>query len=142
MDARWAWITWGWAWMKTNHNPGRSLDAPGHAGRLALCRVDPPLAPGVKEPDPFRRGKELANGFHRLWTTVSPGAGPVWPLSFDDWDAQMLFFLNRGYRVIAHDRRGHGRSAQVSDGHDMDHYAADAADLAALTAQLDLKNAV
>ncbi|PZR93206.1 MAG: alpha/beta hydrolase [Stutzerimonas stutzeri] len=50
-----------------------------------------------------------------------------WPLSGDDWDAQMLYFLGKGYRVIAHDRRGHGRSAQISDGHDMDHYAADAA---------------
>ena len=59
-----------------------------------------------------------------------------WPLSSDDWDAQMLFFLNHGYRVIAHDRRGHGRSAQVADGHDMDHYADD---LAALTAHLDLE---
>jgi non-heme chloroperoxidase len=49
-----------------------------------------------------------------------------WPLSSDDWDAQMLFFLSQGYRVVAHDRRGHGRSAQVSGGHDMDHYAADA----------------
>jgi non-heme chloroperoxidase len=49
-----------------------------------------------------------------------------WPLSSDDWDTQMLFFVQRGFRVIAHDRRGHGRSAQVSDGHDMDHYAADA----------------
>ncbi|WP_374864554.1 alpha/beta fold hydrolase [Brucella cytisi] len=48
-----------------------------------------------------------------------------WPLSGDDWDNQMLFFLGKGFRVIAHDRRGHGRSAQVSDGHDMDHYAAD-----------------
>jgi hypothetical protein len=54
-----------------------------------------------------------------------------WPLSADDWDAQMLFFLNHGYRVIAHDRRGHGRSSQTGDGHDMDHYADD---LAALTA--------
>ncbi|HSB15657.1 MAG TPA: alpha/beta hydrolase [Bryobacteraceae bacterium] len=62
-----------------------------------------------------------------------------WPLSADDWDAQMMFFVNQGYRVIAHDRRGHGRSAQVSDGHDMDHYADD---LAALTAHLDLKNAI
>ncbi len=62
-----------------------------------------------------------------------------WPLSSDDWDAQMLFFLQHGYRVIAHDRRGHGRSSQVSDGHDMDHYADD---LAALTAHLDLKNAI
>ena len=62
-----------------------------------------------------------------------------WPLSADDWDTQMLFFLKHGYRVIAHDRRGHGRSSQVSDGHDMDHYADD---LAALTAHLDLKNAI
>ena len=52
-----------------------------------------------------------------------------WPLSADDWDAQMLFFLHHGYRVIAHDRRGHGRSAQVSEGNDMDHYADDLADL-------------
>src|SRR5215208_2023864 len=62
-----------------------------------------------------------------------------WPLSADDWDTQMLFFLQYGYRVIAHDRRGHGRSTQTSDGHDMDHYADD---LAALTAHLDLRNAV
>ena len=62
-----------------------------------------------------------------------------WPLSADDWDTQMLFFLNHGYRVIAHDRRGHGRSTQTGGGHDMDHYADD---LAALTAHLDLKGAV
>ena len=62
-----------------------------------------------------------------------------WPLSADDWDTQMLFFLQHGYRVIAADRRGHGRSTQTSDGHDMDHYADD---LAALTAHLDLKDAV
>jgi non-heme chloroperoxidase len=62
-----------------------------------------------------------------------------WPLSADDWDAQMLFFLKQGYRVIAHDRRGHGRSTQTDSGHDMDHYADD---LAALTAHLDLKEAV
>jgi non-heme chloroperoxidase len=62
-----------------------------------------------------------------------------WPLSSDDWDAQMLFFLNHGYRVIAHDRRGHGRSTQTADGHDMDHYADD---LAALTAHLNLENAI
>ena len=62
-----------------------------------------------------------------------------WPLSADDWDTQMMFFLNHGYRVIAHDRRGHGRSSQTGDGHDMDHYADD---LAALTAHLDLKNAI
>jgi non-heme chloroperoxidase len=62
-----------------------------------------------------------------------------WPLSADDWDAQMMFFLKHGYRVIAHDRRGHGRSSQPGDGHDMDHYADD---LAALTADLDLKQAI
>jgi non-heme chloroperoxidase len=62
-----------------------------------------------------------------------------WPLSSDDWDAQMLFFLHQGYRVVAHDRRGHGRSAQVDAGHDMDHYAADAF---AVVEALDLRNAV
>ncbi|QEU08008.1 alpha/beta fold hydrolase [Paracoccus yeei] len=62
-----------------------------------------------------------------------------WPLSADDWDNQMLFFLGEGYRVIAHDRRGHGRSAQVSEGHDMDHYAADAS---AVAEHLDLRNAI
>uniref|UniRef100_UPI0028987D17 alpha/beta fold hydrolase n=1 Tax=Agrobacterium pusense TaxID=648995 RepID=UPI0028987D17 len=62
-----------------------------------------------------------------------------WPLSSDDWDAQMLFFVSKGFRVVAHDRRGHGRSAQVAEGHDMDHYAADAF---AVVEALDLKNAV
>src|SRR5687768_8111633 len=62
-----------------------------------------------------------------------------WPLSADDWDAQMLYFVGKGYRVVAHDRRGHGRSSQVSDGHDMDHYAADAA---AVVEHLDLRDAV
>jgi len=63
-----------------------------------------------------------------------------WPLSADDdWDNQMMFFLNQGYRVIAHDRRGHGRSTQTGSGHDVDHYADD---LAAVTKHLDLKNAI
>ncbi len=62
-----------------------------------------------------------------------------WPLSSDDWDAQLLFFVQRGFRVVAHDRRGHGRSAQVSEGHDMDHYAADAF---AVVEHLNLRNAV
>lgn len=62
-----------------------------------------------------------------------------WPLSSDDWDAQMLFFLGKGYRVIAHDRRGHGRSSQIGTGHDMDHYASDTD---ALVQHLDLQNAV
>jgi non-heme chloroperoxidase len=62
-----------------------------------------------------------------------------WPLCSDDWDTQMLFFLEKGYRVVAHDRRGHGRSTQVGDGHDMDHYAADAA---TVVEHLDLRNTV
>lgn len=62
-----------------------------------------------------------------------------WPLSSDDWDNQMLFFLEHGYRVVAHDRRGHGRSSQTSSGHDMDHYASDAS---AVAEALDLKKAI
>ena len=62
-----------------------------------------------------------------------------WPLSADDWDTQMMFFLGHGYRVVAHDRRGHGRSSQTGEGHDMDHYSDD---LAAVVAHLDLKNAI
>ena len=62
-----------------------------------------------------------------------------WPLSADDWDTQMLYFVGKGYRVVAHDRRGHGRSSQVSDGHDMDHYAADAS---AVVEHLDLRDAI
>ena len=78
--------------------------------------------------------------FYKDWGSGQPIVfSHGWPLSADDWDAQMMFFLSRGFRVIAHDRRGHGRSAQTADGHDMDHYASD---LAAVTAQLDLKNAV
>jgi non-heme chloroperoxidase len=62
-----------------------------------------------------------------------------WPLSSNDWDNQMLFFVGKGYRVVAHDRRGHGRSTQASEGHDMEHYAADAA---AVVEHLDLRNAI
>jgi non-heme chloroperoxidase len=77
--------------------------------------------------------------FYKDWGSGEPIVfSHGWPLSSDDWDTAMLFFLERGYRVIAHDRRGHGRSAQVRDGHDMDHYADD---LAALTDHLDLRNA-
>ena len=62
-----------------------------------------------------------------------------WPLSADDWDPQMLFFLSKGYRVIAHDRRRHGRSTQVADGHDLDHYADD---LKAVTDHLNLRDVI
>jgi non-heme chloroperoxidase len=78
--------------------------------------------------------------FYRDWGKGQPIVfSHGWPLSADDWDTQMLFFLKHGYRVIAHDRRGHGRSTQTDGGHDMDHYADD---LAALTAHLDLKGAI
>ncbi|MNM44397.1 Non-heme chloroperoxidase [compost metagenome] len=80
--------------------------------------------------------------FYKDW---GPRDAPVihfhhgWPLSADDWDAQMLFFLAEGFRVVAHDRRGHGRSSQVWDGHDMDHYADD---VAAVVAHLGIQGAV
>ena len=78
--------------------------------------------------------------FYKDWGSGQPIVfSHGWPLSADDWDTQMLFFLQHGYRVIAADRRGHGRSTQTSGGHDMDHYADD---LAAVTAHLDLHDAV
>jgi len=86
--------------------------------------------------------KDGADIFYKDWGPKD--AQPIvfhhgWPLSADDWDAQMLFFLDKGYRVVAHDRRGHGRSAQVSNGHDMDHYAAD---VAAVIEHLDLRDTI
>ncbi|HID8741930.1 TPA: alpha/beta fold hydrolase [Enterobacter mori] len=90
----------------------------------------------------FVTTKDGVNIFYKDWG--SKEAQPIvfhhgWPLSADDWDNQMLFFLSEGYRVIAIDRRGHGRSDQVSEGHDMDHYASDAS---AVVESLDLRNAV
>jgi len=90
----------------------------------------------------FVTTKDGTEIFYKDWG--SKNAQPIvfhhgWPLSSDDWDAQMLFFVAQGFRVVAHDRRGHGRSTQVSDGHYMDHYAADAS---AVAEHLDLKNAV
>lgn len=90
----------------------------------------------------FVKTKDGVDIFYKDWGPKD--AQPIvfhhgWPLSSDDWDAQMLFFLRHGYRVVAHDRRGHGRSAQVGEGHDMDHYAADAS---AVAEYLDLRNAV
>ena len=88
----------------------------------------------------FVKTKDGVEIFYKDWGKGQPIVfSHGWPLSADDWDNQMLFFLSRGYRVIAHDRRGHGRSSQVADGHDLDHYADD---LAAVTAHLDLKNAI
>ncbi|MDF3101763.1 alpha/beta hydrolase [Burkholderia sp. BCCIQ04A] len=91
---------------------------------------------------PYVTTKDNVEIFYKDWGPKD--AQPImfhhgWPLSSDDWDAQLLFFVQHGYRVIAHDRRGHGRSAQVWDGHDMDHYAADAF---AVVEALDLRNAV
>ena len=84
--------------------------------------------------------KDGVHIFYKDWGSGQPIVfSHGWPLSADDWDVQMMFFLNHGYRVIAHDRRGHGRSSQVADGHDMDHYADD---LAAVVSHLDLHDAI
>ena len=84
--------------------------------------------------------KDGAQIFYKDWGTGQPIVfHHGWPLSADDWDTQMLFFLAKGYRVIAHDRRGHGRSSQTSAGNDMDTYAAD---VAALAEALDLRDAI
>ena len=89
---------------------------------------------------PMFKTREGVEIFYKDWGSGQPIVfSHGWPLSADDWDAQMMFFLGHGFRVIAHDRRGHGRSSQVDGGHDMDHYAGD---LAELTAHLDLKGAV
>jgi non-heme chloroperoxidase len=98
--------------------------------------------PNAGENDmPMITSKDGAQIFYKDWGPKA--AQPIvfhhgWPLSSDDWDAQMLFFLANGYRVVAHDRRGHGRSSQVATGHDMDHYASDAS---AVAEHLDLRNA-
>jgi non-heme chloroperoxidase len=89
---------------------------------------------------PTVKTKDGVEIFYKDWGSGQPIVfSHGWPLSSDDWDPQMLFFLSKGYRVIAHDRRGHGRSTQVGDGHDLDHYADD---LAAVTQHLDLKNVI
>lgn len=88
----------------------------------------------------FVQTKDGVDVFYKDWGSGQPIVfHHGWPLSSDDWDAQMLFFLGHGFRVIAMDRRGHGRSSQVSEGHDMDHYAADAA---AVVEHLDLRDAI
>ena len=88
-------------------------------------------------------GKENGADIHIYYKDWGSGQPIVfshgWPLSADDWDAQMLFFAGKGFRVIATDRRGHGRSTQTDGGHDMDHYADD---LKAVTDHLGLKNAI
>src|SRR2546421_3455376 len=89
---------------------------------------------------PFVTTQDGTEIFYKDWGSGQPIVfHHGWPLSSDDWDAQMMYFLQKGYRVVAHDRRGHGRSTQTSDGHDMDTYAADAA---AVVDHLDLRDAV
>ncbi|MDQ6948478.1 MAG: alpha/beta hydrolase [Actinomycetota bacterium] len=89
---------------------------------------------------PFVTTEDGTEIFYKDWGSGQPIVfHHGWPLSSDDWDAQMMFFVQHGYRVVAHDRRGHGRSSQVSDGHDMDTYAAD---LGVVTRHLDLRDAV
>jgi non-heme chloroperoxidase len=125
----------------------------GTAGLAAANLLSAPVFAQTKTSHPASRGDhEMSSGFiktadgteifYKDWGPQS--AQPIafhhgWPLSSDDWDAQMLFFLQHGYRVVAHDRRGHGRSTQVDTGNDMDHYAADAS---AVAEHLDLRNAV
>ena len=89
---------------------------------------------------PFIKTQDGTQIYYKEWGTGQPIVfSHGWPLSADDWDNQMLFFLLQGFRVIAHDRRGHGRSGQPWEGNEMDTYADD---LAALTAALDLKDAI
>ncbi len=89
---------------------------------------------------PFITTSDGVEIFYKDWGSGQPIVfSHGWPLSSDDWDAQLMFFLAHGFRVVAHDRRGHGRSAQVADGHDMDHYADD---LLAVVEHLDLKDAI
>jgi non-heme chloroperoxidase len=117
------------------------------APSVARAQSAPPGSPRAAQPRSSSSAthvttKDGAQIYFKDWG--DRGAQPIvfhhgWPLSSDDWDAQMLYFVGKGYRVVAHDRRGDGRSSQVSDGHDMDHYAADTA---AVVEHLDLRNAV
>ncbi|PZM08095.1 alpha/beta hydrolase [Rhizobium tubonense] len=119
---------------------------------VSLAMAAPAFAARAKPTDTFKGASPMAeefvttkDGVEIYFKDWGPRDAQVihfhhgWPLSSDDWDNQMLFFLSHGYRVVAHDRRGHGRSSQVSEGNDMDHYAADAN---AVVEHLDLRNAV
>lgn len=134
----------------TRPGPNRRDILLGAAGLTALATLPPFSTPALAEAAKHRKDitmgyvttKDGTEIFFKDWGPKD--AQPIvfhhgWPLSSDDWDAQMLFFVSKGYRVVAHDRRGHGRSSQVPDGHDMDHYAADAF---AVAEALDLRNAV
>src|SRR6202030_1644586 len=121
---RWL-FAFGWQFLTakspstSSRNNSGNATPPDFTGRLIM--------PTITTGD----GTEI---FYKDWGSGQPLVfSHGWPLSADDWDIQMMFFLQHGYRVIAHDRRGHGRSTQTATGHDMDHYADD---LAALTAHL------
>lgn len=123
---------------------GSGLAAGALAGsaNASTLRDEQGRAGGETSGGQYVTSKDGAQIYFKDWGPKS--AQPVvfhhgWPLTADDWDAQMLYFLLRGYRVVAHDRRGHGRSSQIGGGHDMDHYAQDTA---AVVDHLDLKNAV
>jgi non-heme chloroperoxidase len=110
------------------------------AAEPAQAATNAPAAAKSGRGDGVITTKDGAQIFYKDWGTGQPIVfHHGWPLSSDDWDAQMLFFLSQGYRVIAHDRRGHGRSTQTDTGNEMDTYAAD---VAALAAHLNLKNAI
>jgi len=124
------------------------------SGSLAIASAaafaSPSFASFLDDPSPKKGNHAMTTGFVKTSDGTQIyfkdwGSGqPIvfhhgWPLSSDDWDAQMLFFLEKGYRVIAHDRRGHGRSSQTDHGNDMDTYAAD---VAVLAKELDLRDAV
>jgi non-heme chloroperoxidase len=116
-----------------------TVRSPSVAGKETRISADPAER---SDPTTSVTTKDGVQIFYKDWGPKSAQAIVFhhgWPLSSDDWEGQMLFFVGKGYRVIAHDRRGHGRSSQVSDGHDMDHYAADVATVAE---HLDLRNAV
>ncbi|MEW6124270.1 MAG: alpha/beta hydrolase [Pseudomonadota bacterium] len=107
---------------------------------MTATSSSPRSTPAARQGSGFVTADDGAQIFYKDWGTGQPIVfHHGWPLSGDDWDAQMLFFLNQGYRVIAHDRRGHGRSTQTDTGNEMDTYAAD---VAALARHLDLRDAI
>lgn len=107
---------------------------------MTATSSSPRSTPAARQGSGFVTADDGAQIFYKDWGTGQPIVfHHGWPLSGDDWDAQMLFFLNQGYRVVAHDRRGHGRSTQTDTGNEMDTYAAD---VAALARHLDLRDAI
>ena len=112
---------------------------PIHATRAAGARLNSSSKQRTQDMNSITT-KDVTNIFYKDWGSGQPVVfHHGWPLSSDDWDAQLLFFLEQGYRVIAHDRRGHGRSSQSANGNNMDTYAAD---VAALASRLDLRDAI